>query len=111
MKRFKNILCCVDTETAEHAVSQAVELAIRNKAKLTVMDVIKPIPKAIGLTKQVSGPKELEDLVIQERVTGTTWQPGRLDLQPGAEYFVHIDAYPSGDKAVNSGHVPFRVSD
>lgn len=52
------------------------------------------------------------DVVIQKRVTGTTWQPPEpLVLQSGAEYFVHIDAYPSGDKAVSSDHVPFRVSD
>ena len=35
------------------------------------------------------------DVVIQQRVTGTTWRPPtQLDLQPGAEYFVHVDAYP-----------------
>jgi len=52
------------------------------------------------------------DVVIQQRVTGTTWQlPAQLDLQPGAEYFVHIDAYPSGDKAVSSDHVPFQVTE
>ena len=52
------------------------------------------------------------DVVIQQRVTGTTWRPpAQLNLQPRAEYFVHIDAYPSGDKAVSSDHVPFRVSD
>ena len=52
------------------------------------------------------------DVVIRQRVTGTTWRPpAQLDLQPGAEYFVHVDAYPSGDKAVSSDHVPFRVSD
>lgn len=52
------------------------------------------------------------DVVVRERVTGTTWQPpARVRLQPGAEYFVHVDAYPSGDKAVSSDHVPFRVSD
>ena len=52
------------------------------------------------------------DVVVQQRVTGTNWRPpAQLNLQPGAEYFVHIDAYPSGDKAVSSDHVPFRVSD
>jgi anti-sigma factor RsiW len=52
------------------------------------------------------------DVVVQQRVTGTAWQlPAQLNLQPGAEYFVRIDAYPSGDKAVSSDHVPFRVSD
>jgi hypothetical protein len=52
------------------------------------------------------------DVVIQQRVTGTTWRPpAQLKLRPGADYFVHIDAYPSGDKAVSSDHVPFRVSE
>jgi hypothetical protein len=52
------------------------------------------------------------DLVVQQRVTGTEWQPpAPLNLVPGAEYFVHVDAYPSGDKAMGSEHVPFRVAD
>lgn len=52
------------------------------------------------------------DVVVRDRATGTTWQvPPEVRLQPGAEYFVHVDAYPSGDKAVSSDHVPFRVSD
>jgi len=52
------------------------------------------------------------DVVVRERVTGTAWQlPAGVQLRPGAEYFVHIDAYPSGDKAVSSEHVPFRVAD
>jgi len=51
-------------------------------------------------------------VVVRERVTGTAWQlPEQVQLQPGAEYFVHVDAYPSGDKAVSSDHVPFRVAD
>ena len=52
------------------------------------------------------------DLVIQQRVTGTTWRPpAELDLKPGAEYFVRIDAYPAGNTSLSSDHVPFRVSD
>lgn len=52
------------------------------------------------------------DVVIRQRVTGTTWRPPtQLQLRPGADYFVHIDAYPSGDKAVSSDHVPFRVAE
>ena len=52
------------------------------------------------------------DVVVEERVDGTTWQPpAQLELQPGVEYFVHVDAYPSGDKASSSDHVPFRVSE
>lgn len=52
------------------------------------------------------------DVVVQERVTGTTWQPPTpLRLQPGAEYFVHVDAYPPGDRAESSDHVPFRAAE
>lgn len=52
------------------------------------------------------------DVIVRERVTDTAWQlPAELRLQPGAEYFVHVDAYPSSDKPVSSEHVPFRVSD
>ena len=52
------------------------------------------------------------DVVVQERVAGTNWQPeARLDLRPGAEYFVLVDAYPEGDKAVSSHHVPFRITE
>jgi len=52
------------------------------------------------------------DLILQQRVTGTEWQPpAPLNLVPGAEYFVHVDAYPSGDKAMGSEHVPFRIAD
>lgn len=52
------------------------------------------------------------DVVVRERVTGTTWQvPPEVRLQSGAEYFVHVDAYPAGDKAVSSDHVPFRIAE
>jgi hypothetical protein len=52
------------------------------------------------------------DVVVQERVAGTTWQPpAQLRLQTGAEYFVHVDAYPSGDKPLSSGHLPFRIAE
>jgi hypothetical protein len=52
------------------------------------------------------------DIVVRQRVTGTSWRPpAQLELRRGAEYFVHIDAYPSGEKALGSDHVPFRVAD
>ena len=42
----------------------------------------------------------------------TAWRPSaRLSLRPGADYFVHVDAYPAGDKSVSSDHVPFRVAE
>jgi len=52
------------------------------------------------------------DIVARQRVTGTSWIPSpSLPLLPGEEYFVLVDAYPSGNKAVSSRHVPFWISD
>ena len=55
---------------------------------------------------------ESGDLVVEQRVTETEWRPANpLILDPGAEYFVHVDAYPAEGKAVGSSHVPFRTPD
>ena len=55
---------------------------------------------------------ESGDLVVEQRVTGTEWRPASpLILDPGAEYFVQVDAYPAEGKAVGSSHVPFRTLD
>jgi len=51
------------------------------------------------------------DIVVAERIAGTEWHPtGRLALQPGAEYFVHVDAFLSETRSVASDHVPFSVA-
>lgn len=48
--------------------------------------------------------------VVEQRVTGTEWRPDdSVGLQPGVEYFVHVDAYPADGKSVGSAHVPFTV--
>jgi len=51
------------------------------------------------------------DLVWQERVADTHWGP-RADMQlsPGAEYFVRVDAYLAEAKTLSSDHVVFKVS-
>lgn len=50
------------------------------------------------------------DVVARARVPDTSWQPPpQVVLEPGAEYFVLVDAYPAGDRALSSEHVPFRV--
>jgi hypothetical protein len=52
------------------------------------------------------------ELIVAERVTGTDWRPpAELALRPGVGYFVHVDAYPVGNKALSSEHSPFRVQD
>ena len=48
--------------------------------------------------------------VVEQRVRGTEWRPDAgLRLQPGAEYYVRVDAYPADGKSVGSVHVPFTV--
>lgn len=55
---------------------------------------------------------DVGDIVVEQQVNGTTWRPTAAQyLRPGVEYFVHVDAYSAGDKAVRSDHIPFRVSD
>jgi len=50
------------------------------------------------------------DLLLQERVEGTRWLiPGSLQLEPGQEYFVRVDAYLSDAKYLSSEHRVFRV--
>ena len=52
------------------------------------------------------------DVIAEEHVGGTEWRlSDPAVLQPGAEYFVHVDAFIADDKAVSSEHVAFRVAD
>lgn len=52
------------------------------------------------------------ELMAEEHVTGTEWRlTDQSALQPGAEYFVHVDAFIADDKSVSSEHIAFRVSE
>ena len=66
MKEFKNILLYAGSVKNDAAINRAVELALENNASLTLMDVIKPLPKAIGAMTDVAETGELEHLVAQE---------------------------------------------
>ena len=66
MKRFKNILLYAGMEQNEAAVNRAVKLAIENDARLTVMDVVKPIPRALGMLTATASSEELQRLVAQD---------------------------------------------
>lgn len=49
------------------------------------------------------------DLLWQERVDGTEWRlPDGLELVPGAEYFVRIDAHLTEAKSLQSEYLLFR---
>jgi len=50
------------------------------------------------------------DMVWQERVNEAEWGlPGKLELEPGAEYYVRVDAYLAEAKNISSRHVLFKV--
>lgn len=66
MHHFKNILLYAGTKRSETTICRAVELAIENSAKLTIMDVIPHIPKAVGLLTDIAEPAELESLVSKD---------------------------------------------
>lgn len=52
------------------------------------------------------------DVVTEKHVTGTEWRPRNVvALQPGMEYFVHVDAYVANGKAIGSEHVSFHVTE
>ncbi len=93
MHRFKNILLYVGTKRNETAICRAVELAVENSARLTMMDVIPHIPKAVGMLTDIAEPEELEELVSKDH-------RDRL-LQMASEYSdagVPIDVVVAGGK-------------
>ncbi|TWU46689.1 universal stress protein [Rubripirellula reticaptiva] len=67
MQRFRHILVYAGTDQPEVAVTRAAQLALENKASLTLMDVVKPIPKSLGMMTDVAKPEELEKLVAADR--------------------------------------------
>lgn len=51
------------------------------------------------------------EIVSEERVETNDWHPGRgVSLEPGADYFVRVDAYIAGARTIRSEHVPFRIT-
>ena len=66
MKRFKNILLYAGMEQNEAAINRAVKLAIENEARLTVMDVVKPVPRALGMLTAAASSEELQRLIAQD---------------------------------------------
>jgi nucleotide-binding universal stress UspA family protein len=67
MDRFENILVYVGTKDPETALRRAFEIAKENRARLTLMDVVKPLPAAIGMLTDAASPDELEELLREDR--------------------------------------------
>ena len=52
------------------------------------------------------------NLLSEARVENTEWIiGGDLNLEPGREYFIRVDAYLADAKTIRSEHVPFRLRD
>ena len=68
MKRFKNILLFGGTQdNGEFALRRAAHLAEENDARLTVLDVLKPVPIAMRLFSRSVEPDELQEFVCSQR--------------------------------------------
>jgi len=68
MKRFKKLLLVCDFDTKQHmAVERAVSLAQQNKAKLTVISVVKEIPANMSMAITAITPQEVFQLVIDDK--------------------------------------------
>jgi hypothetical protein len=84
---------------AENAIVAANELAVRWRA----------VPGSRYYELRIV--TDAGDLVWQERVTRTDWTPrAKLTLQPGAQYFVRVDAFVDDGKPISSEHVMFKVA-
>lgn len=67
MKRFKNILCIVNTDMQDTlAVEHAVKLAEMNQASLTVVEVIDEVPPNTTLFERTMSSIDLEAEIIAE---------------------------------------------
>ena len=65
MKRFKSILCVVNTNIQDTvAMEHAVKLADRNQASLTVVEVIDEIPPNTTLFERTMSPIDLQTELI-----------------------------------------------
>lgn len=67
MQRFKSILVFAGTGDTETAIRRAFEIATENDATVTLMDVVRPLPTAIGMMTDVASPDELEQLLVGDR--------------------------------------------
>jgi nucleotide-binding universal stress UspA family protein len=66
MERFKKLLVYAGTDQPDHAISRSVVLAMENEATLTLIDVIKPVPRVLGFMTDSASPKEMERLLVED---------------------------------------------
>jgi universal stress protein E len=67
MKRFTNILYYTDGRNEDRpALERAVELALRNHAQLTVLGVLRQLPRDLQRLVPVTPPADLQDLAVAD---------------------------------------------
>ena len=68
MQRFKNILLVIDAKTESRAaLERVITLAKKNQALLTVVDVIKELPRYMRPLETSKPPVELQKQVVEKR--------------------------------------------
>ncbi|MDY0351743.1 MAG: universal stress protein [Desulfobulbaceae bacterium] len=69
MKQFKNILCAVSTdESSRITLERAISLAEKNRAQLTVADVLPRPPKGVSISIDATLPTDLQTKIQEERL-------------------------------------------
>lgn len=69
MQRFKNILLVYDgRESGRSTLARAIDLATRNRARLTVIEVINQIPQDYRMLITLLPPQEIMETVVRERI-------------------------------------------
>lgn len=67
MKRFKNILCVVDSKLDNDSVlHQAAKLTAGNQAALTVVEVVEDISSDVTFFEKVLSPKDFQATIIRD---------------------------------------------
>ncbi|WP_164104259.1 universal stress protein [Candidatus Laterigemmans baculatus] len=66
MDHFSRILLYTGTDNLDVALSRSVQLAIENGATLTLMDVVRPVPRGGGMISDLASADELEREVVAE---------------------------------------------
>ncbi len=68
MERFKNILLVYDgVDPGKSTINRVVTLALRNRARLTVIDVIEEIPRDYQMLVTALLPQEITELAVKKK--------------------------------------------
>ena len=107
MKRFKNILCVVETgEACKPALERAVTLAENNQASLTVVDVIERVAAGIGMPEggPISADLQAEMVSAHEQQLGTLIDPYRTRIEIKTKVLIGVPFLEIIHEVLRNGH-------